>query len=311
MLIVTGSVLSQEASIPGFSMSYTGTASALNTKMIQPAIRPSSVTTFRVLSPRNNSILYTKQCTFKGESPVANVLMNKTRISVDKKGTFIAVAPLKNGKNVFTFTAGDMTDTLHIVKLPGFTDIKAKDSSKKDIESVALLGYFGELTATFRPAQPILRGEMALVCAKLADLPRAQEAPMSASLFRDVTAKTPNHQYIYAVGLQRLMPGAVDGNFYPQKKVTRAEAIVLIVRAAKLPLPDKQADSPFRDVPAGHFAIPALITAQQNGLIPGTKDFAPNKFATRSEIALWASRTPKVKQELEGLFSFSGTEGTR
>ncbi|MCR8844932.1 NEAT domain-containing protein [Paenibacillus sp. SC116] len=90
--------------------------------------------------------------------------------------------------------------------------------------------------------------------------------------------------------------GFKDGNFHPNKQITRAEFAAIISRALKLE--GSASDSSFEDadkIPS--WARKHVSLAVKNGLIVGYKDgtFQGNKTMTRAELAVIIARAVKLK----------------
>jgi len=106
--------------------------------------------------------------------------------------------------------------------------------------------------------------------------------------FNDVSADDPNYHifhHLHDVGIMRAYP---DGNFYPEKFVTRAEAITVALRAGGIVIPANYDTSkiPFPDVNPNEWYAPAIARANSLGLIyiePGG-NFAPNAAITKAEF---------------------------
>ncbi len=89
-----------------------------------------------------------------------------------------------------------------------------------------------------------------------------------------------------------IITGYSDGTFKPDKEITRAEFVSLLVKAISLePGPGKV----FSDT-AGHWAKDAISTANYHGLVTGDNDavFRPDDPITREEIAVIVVRAIKA-----------------
>ena len=88
-----------------------------------------------------------------------------------------------------------------------------------------------------------------------------------------------------------LVQGYPDGNFKPERSLTRAELATLLVRAKGLALADSGADQVFKDVKPDFWAAAYIAAAQRAGLINGYPDrtFRPNNYVNKAEgIAILA-----------------------
>ena len=87
----------------------------------------------------------------------------------------------------------------------------------------------------FKPNNSITRAEFSAVLAKALGL---NVMPVTASSFSDVPSSywaTPAIQTVKQAGM---INGYPDGTFGPMRPITRAEAIAVVVNAAKVPMPD-------------------------------------------------------------------------
>jgi hypothetical protein len=86
-----------------------------------------------------------------------------------------------------------------------------------------------------------------------------------------------------------LVQGYPDGNFKPERPLSRAELATLLVRAKGLKLPDGRARQAFKDVKPDFWAAKYIEVAQREGLVKGypDKSFRPNNKINKVEgIAL-------------------------
>ncbi|GAA0136795.1 hypothetical protein YSY43_36360 [Paenibacillus sp. YSY-4.3] len=93
--------------------------------------------------------------------------------------------------------------------------------------------------------------------------------------------------------------GYPDGTFQPNRKVTRAEFITLLVRALELKGQEFTAYAPVFDDVQGHWAQKTIAAAQHYGLIHGYSDrvFAPDELITREQMAVIAAKAYGLRVE--------------
>jgi 5-hydroxyisourate hydrolase-like protein (transthyretin family) len=106
-------------------------------------------------------------------------------------------------------------------------------------------------------------------------------------LFSDVTADNANGLYIRYAVERGIFQGFPDGSFKPGEGLTRAQAAVVIVKAAGLKTND--GDSLFTDVSPDYWAAPYIKAAANAGYIKGFPDgsYRPDAVLTRAQgIAL-------------------------
>ncbi len=110
----------------------------------------------------------------------------------------------------------------------------------------------------------------------------------TAFAFNDVPTDDVDYHifhHLHDVGIMKAFP---DGNFYPEKFMTRAEAITVALRAGGITIPAnfKAEEIPFPDVNPNEWYAPAIARANSLGIIhiePG-KNFAPNAAITKAEF---------------------------
>ncbi len=82
-----------------------------------------------------------------------------------------------------------------------------------------------------------------------------------------------------------LVQGYPDGNFKPERALTRAELATLLVRAKGIKLPEGRARQAFKDVKPDFWAAKYIEVAQREGLVKGYPDrsFRPNNKINKAE----------------------------
>lgn len=111
----------------------------------------------------------------------------------------------------------------------------------------------------------------------------------AAQTFADVNASYRAYDEIIYLAQGNIVSGN-NGNYYPDKAVTRAEAAVMLGRV--LGLNGSKMKTSFKDVSSSSFASGFIQSAANKGIINGFTDgtFQPEKFVTRGEMALFISR---------------------
>ena len=80
--------------------------------------------------------------------------------------------------------------------------------------------------------------------------------------------------------------GAKDGNFYPEKPVTRAEFAAMVVKGLGIQAGNVK-KSRFKDVPSNHWALKFIEEAGKAGFISGYQgNFRPGDNISRQEMAV-------------------------
>lgn len=255
----------------------------------------------KIFSPDDKLVTYQSKILVQGKSYFKEIWINNLQLNTNKKDDFKAYLDLKLGKNNILFKNKGQAAYRRILRLPYFTDLPQKHFAKNALEELTLLSYFNDTSKKIYPKNSITRSEMAKILVKLASLPIYKVSSQAKQLFNDVTWRTHDVAYIYAVAQNKIMAGAADGKFYPNKKVTKAEAVVLLVRAENLEIPKKVENLPFDNIPHTHWAAPFLQTAVENNIITARKKFNINSIVSRGEMALMLSRLPSVKKKIADL----------
>lgn len=144
------------------------------------------------------------------------------------------------------------------------------------------------------------------------------QLPFGSSIFQDVPG---DHWALYDIE-EMYNRGLMEGrdetvwNFYPEKEMTRAELIALMLKVDEvdintLPKPDK---SKYADVPAeSHWAAAAVVEADKRGMIPfkdATGDqFKPDQPITRGELSEAVVKALHVPISKDGK-TFSDAQGS-
>lgn len=105
---------------------------------------------------------------------------------------------------------------------------------------------------------------------------------MAASPFPDVDANADYAEAVSYVSEVGIMVGDENGNFNPDKTVTRAEMAVILCNMLGETENLTAGGSVFTDVPANHWANPYVVKAAELGLVTGYGDgrFGPDDTVT-------------------------------
>jgi alpha-tubulin suppressor-like RCC1 family protein len=122
--------------------------------------------------------------------------------------------------------------------------------------------------------------------------------------FIDVPYGHRNYTHINALVGLGIINGYSDNTFRPSNTLTRAQAAIMIVRAAGIST--EGVSSNFTDVPPTHAAYKFISAAYQAGIINGYSDgtFRPNANVTRAQIAIMVQRAFNV-QASETIITFT------
>ncbi|MEA5504277.1 S-layer homology domain-containing protein [Halotia wernerae UHCC 0503] len=155
---------------------------------------------------------------------------------------------------------------------------------------------------SFRPNQPVNRAEFAAILQRTFDKERSN----STLSFKDVSTTswaTPAINEAISTGF---LKGYPNNTFKPEQKIPRVQVLVALVSGLNLqePAGPDQVLSIYKDAKdIPQYAIGKIAAATANGLVinyPDSQTFAPNKEATRAEVAAMVyqalARTSKVEE---------------
>lgn len=130
--------------------------------------------------------------------------------------------------------------------------------------------------------------------------PEATVAPTaspSGQIFEDVDEDYWAYGYIMDLYTNNIINGDEDGNFYPEKNVTRAEFTKMAVSLFKIET--GTADTSFIDIPADEWYAEYVAAAAEAGIVTGTSEtiFSPNETVTREQMATIIGRKLNLTSE--------------
>lgn len=141
----------------------------------------------------------------------------------------------------------------------GFSDV-AEDAWYYDaVGLLAAGGVFGPVTETFRPDDPLTRGDFVTMIARLAGVRGGQCS------FSDLTGGEACYPYIAAAVNRGWVSGFPDGTFRPDETLTRAQAVTILCRVLGRQVSRTSLDQLilplFSDVSPDHWAYAAITEA--------------------------------------------------
>jgi len=122
-------------------------------------------------------------------------------------------------------------------------------------------------------------------------------APPAKPLYNDVTSDNPNYAFVTYLAKRGIVSGFSDGTYHPADSLTRAQAAVIMTKAAGLTYAAVNASS-FKDVPASHWAINYITAAEKAGYLKGFGDgtFRPEQTLTRAQAVSLIMRLATQKE---------------
>jgi len=124
---------------------------------------------------------------------------------------------------------------------------------------------------------------LAAVCAMLL----CGNASAAAGIYADVPLDADYADAVEVLSDAKIIQGYADGNFYPDKTITRAQAATMICRLLDVEEEAKSIKkSVFSDVPTSYWAAGCIAKAAELGIINGYQDgsFKPDNTLTYAQI---------------------------
>lgn len=213
------------------------------------------------------------------------------------------VVPKKSSRKEDKKISVPLAEVVSKPKLKSFLDVPDIYWLKNPIAYLSTMGIMdGYQDGTFRPEKEITRAELATILVKAKGF---EVHEVKSSTFSDLEVKDGITPYIEMAVQRNYMEGYPDGTFQPNKRVTRAEAAIILSRFSGFYLKTKVDQEVYADVPLDHWASPAIAAAKTAGLFEylGEGRFGPNDYLTRAEAAELLSKTPFVKEKIKKFIS--------
>ena len=179
--------------------------------------------------------------------------------------------------------------------VPKFRDLHGH-WAKDNIEQLYSLGILEESSSFFSPTVPITRFEFTRAVMRAADIRvleddiRKRKTQAKTSIFSDLSVRDPDYKYIESAVQKGIISGVSANQFKPNDRLTRAQAITILVRALGF---EERAPAPgyrlsYQDshqIP--YWAKDSIYVAAEIGLVSGDKNnrINPNQLMTRAEAS--------------------------
>ncbi|MFH1429220.1 MAG: S-layer homology domain-containing protein [Candidatus Margulisiibacteriota bacterium] len=273
--------------------------------------------TLEVLTPRPKLVTYEPVIKVAGTvKDTKLVAINGKEIYADSEGRFSASVGLRPGRQPIIVHAINLKDEKltvirrDVLRLLTFPDI-ADSWTRQHVEYLTTLGIMSPLQESnlFAPDQELTRAELAVILVKLnkSALVKLQDK----TSMRDVPITYWAAPYIETAVLKGLIRGYPDKTYKPKSSVSRAEAIVLIVRKMNL-APAAEIQQVVDDIGIKHWAAGYIQQAVKHNLFPvswqNSSKLYPNKLVTRGEMAYMLSWLPSVKKDINEMLSMEAKE---
>ena len=211
-------------------------------------------------------------------TPKANKLRELASLTVTGPGgADIPIERKSDGTYAFTMPAGGVTVRASFAgRLATPEETGASELLNTDEHIWYLRGY---VDGSIRPLGNMTRAEAAQAFYRLLRRPEVE----LTKAFPDVPEGTWCTQAVRTLASMGVINGGSDGNFWPDRLITRAEFAAIATRFAKA----TGGATTFGDVPEDHWAHDNIATASDYGWIKGYGGgrFGPENLVTRAEVA--------------------------
>ncbi|MFH1576051.1 MAG: PorV/PorQ family protein [Candidatus Margulisiibacteriota bacterium] len=182
----------------------------------------------------------------------------------------------------------------------------------KDLSPVFLNGIKVEQTGTIETSSPLAMGRNVfevvgygsdeLVPGSISPEVFAASSEVRVLRFKPFADTPMSHWAIEPIALSvtlGLVKGYPDDTFRPEKGITRAELVTLLVRSMPVSLAEEISYAGFKDVSNKHWAAKYIAYGSYKGLVTGYPDgtFKPNKVLTRAEGITVLARYANLVEE--------------
>lgn len=247
---------------------------------------------------------------------IKKLVINGILVDIGENGDFEAFLKLHPGKNFVKVSAipvegKKIIKTIRILMLVTFADLeilygRKKHWARKEIINLVTLEIIeGYPDGNFYPKRWISRGELATWLARTMNL--SLRSPKE-DVFYDVPKEHWRAPHIKAVVDAEYMKGRSRNLFGVSDAALRSEAIQVIRKTLRIPIPDKVI-SVFEDVPLSHKAAGDIYAAYLRKLVKGfsltRKIFKPSGYITRAQAATLFFRVPSVRKKVRVLYNFA------
>ncbi|PCI24596.1 hypothetical protein COB57_04225 [Candidatus Peregrinibacteria bacterium] len=180
-----------------------------------------------------------------------------------------------------------------------FADVSSLHWAYPYVEDLLAKGVIDD-AYFFRPQEEMTRAEVVKMMV-VATTGIIDDQLPTVDSFPDVPFAEWYYPYVETAHLTGLVHGYDDGLFRPSQKVTRAEAVKIVVLGMGLPV-EKNILVLFVDYPHDAWFHKYVASAYKNKIVEGKKDdrgrmlFAPSDFVTRAELAKIISKAIAVSK---------------
>lgn len=179
-----------------------------------------------------------------------------------------------------------------------FKDIDVDAYFYEPVQQLAGKGIIkGYQDGTFKPYQPVTRGQAALMLVQTLQL---DTSTVTNPQFKDISTEHPYYKQIATLVNKGIISGFEDNTFRPNEQLTRAHMAGILTKAYEFEL-NEEVHLPFTDVSENAWyknAIQTLLNLKiTNGVTPTT--FEPNSPVTRGQLATFIYKSDLASMSVE------------
>ncbi|PID03026.1 Parasporal protein [Sporosarcina sp. P2] len=177
-----------------------------------------------------------------------------------------------------------------------FSDVAASKHFAQAVNELAerhVIGGYPD--GTFKPGNPVTRGQAAAIIVKLTGIDTSN---VKDPHFKDVAKTNGSYQAIAALAQANVIGGYEDGRFGPNDPVKRGQLASILVKAFDLPRYDFYGmKNPFKDVAGNQSHSASILILHQFGIAGGISPdrFGVNQPVTRGQAAKMMNATEDEK----------------
>lgn len=195
------------------------------------------------------------------------------------------IATVDANGNVTLVAIGTTTITAEVAGLKATASVEVLDPEASLIDFDFLKPFiYGYPDGSFRPDRSITRAEVAAIVSRILRV-RKDDTKRYPTSFGDVPSDEWYADYVGYLTGKGIIKGRSETVFDPDAKITRAEFVALLARAARFKA--SESANKFSDVADSHWAKSYITTMSEKQIIGGYPDgtFGPERNLTRAEAA--------------------------
>lgn len=225
---------------------------------------------------------------------------------------FLPESKVTRGELAVMLSAVLDTEAMGPLSGDGFTDVPAGTSEAAAVNTLSALGVLsGYADRTFRPDEAVTRAELAAILFRMSGGEHS-----GGEAFSDLDEDYWAYEYLAWAREAGYMTGYGDGCIYPERDITRAEAVVIINRLRDRE-PNRAAIDlvcevlPYVDVTPGHWAFYHIIDASYSNelmayIIGDAENAEPGFILIDEQLCHVNGETLRLDYYIQGFHTIDG-----